>query len=292
MDEPRVSVIIPFFKHKEWLKDAINSVMMQNYSNIEIILINDGSDENIDDLINTNMSIQYVTQENRGPAAARNKGINMATGKYIAFLDSDDLWMENKLFHQIQAMEESGSVWSHTGYIRFYESSPRITVIDVSWFSGNIFPLCLATCPIATPSVIIRRDILINHPALRFAEHMKYGEDHYLWINLSFFSPILLIDIPLTRIRIRGNNAAWKANIQINARAQLWPYIKKIGNTVPLDIRWIYASCFRLSHLLGWCHRITNNETAIEYLSKILYIIPYTITRISKFRHSPNDNRK
>lgn len=86
-----VSVIIPFHSHIDWLYEAIESVLAQSYPIHEIILVNDGSKENMTEFIaKYGDKIQYVYQENAGPAAARNNGIRHATGDYIAFEDSDD----------------------------------------------------------------------------------------------------------------------------------------------------------------------------------------------------------
>ena len=152
INQPLVSVVIPFYSGIEWLFEAIESVLAQTYENIEIIIINDGSPEDLSEFVKEyNDKIRYVHQENRGAAAARNVGINLSKGEYIAFLDADDIWMPNKLKEQIYLMIKNKADWSHTNYVKF-GSDGKNKVIDVSNFEGNVFPLSIISNPIATPS--------------------------------------------------------------------------------------------------------------------------------------------
>ena len=102
MGFPLISVIIPFYRHAAWLAQAVDSVLAQTYSPVEILVVNDGSDEDMT-LFSQQYAekIRYFTQPNAGPAAARNRGIAQANGEYVAFLDSDDLWLPDKLTRQM-----------------------------------------------------------------------------------------------------------------------------------------------------------------------------------------------
>jgi glycosyltransferase involved in cell wall biosynthesis len=121
MKQPLVSVIIPFYKGKEWLEEALDSVKQQTYKNLEIILINDGSNEDISYLISND--INYYEQNNKGVSSARNIGIGKSTGEFIAFLDSDDLWEKNKIQIQLNEMLKKQYIWSHTNYVKFGEKN-------------------------------------------------------------------------------------------------------------------------------------------------------------------------
>jgi GT2 family glycosyltransferase len=99
---PLVSVIIPVYNGEKFLAQAINNVIAQNYHPLEIIVVDDGStDETAQIAAQFKEVIQYIYQENNGPATARNRGIKLAKGEVIAFLDVDDLWSENKLKIQV-----------------------------------------------------------------------------------------------------------------------------------------------------------------------------------------------
>src|SRR5690606_29390012 len=112
-----------------------------------------------------NSSIVYFKVSNGGPAKARNYGIEMATGEYIAFLDSDDIWLPSKLEKQIDLMQKNHLVWSHTKYEVFDEVRDKterfFKVIENSSFKGTVFPKCLKRLHIATPCVIVRRDFFV-----------------------------------------------------------------------------------------------------------------------------------
>ena len=101
-----VSAIIPTYNSVNYISEAINSVLNQTYKNCEIIVVDDGSTDNTRKTVENYIrkyphKIKYFYQENKGPSAARNKGIKEARGNYIAFLDSDDLWLPDKLEKQI-----------------------------------------------------------------------------------------------------------------------------------------------------------------------------------------------
>lgn len=114
-----VSIIIPFYSNKEWLIECLDSVKNQSYKNYEIILINDGSKEYIEDICSDYSNLLYIKHKNLGVSSARNTGILKSKGKYIAFLDSDDLWETNKLEEQLNFMRRNNYKWSHTSYKLF-----------------------------------------------------------------------------------------------------------------------------------------------------------------------------
>jgi glycosyltransferase involved in cell wall biosynthesis len=204
---PNISVIIPFYNRLEWLEEAIKSVLIQSYNDYEIILVDDGSDKTYNFLPNiSDNRIRYVRQENRGPAAARNLGIELSQGKFVAFLDSDDLWLPNKLEIQLRYMQDNSEVGlSHTSYTRMSSKGDFLEKISSGKFTGYVYPKIILSCPIATPTVIIRKKILKN---IKFNERVKIGEDVIMWVQISKQYKILGIDNPLTKVRIHGDNAA------------------------------------------------------------------------------------
>ncbi len=103
----QVSVIIPTYNRREWVQAAVGSALAQTGVSLECIVVDDGSDDNTGESIKTRYgkSVIYVWQENQGESAARNFGAELAKGKYLAFLDSDDLWQPEKLFEQVRYME-------------------------------------------------------------------------------------------------------------------------------------------------------------------------------------------
>ena len=272
-----VSVVIPFYSNLKWLEEAIESVLNQTYQDYEIILVNDGSNENLDNFINKyGEKINYYVQVNSGAGAARNRGVKMARGKYIAFLDSDDLWEPNKLSVQIEFMENHREYfWSHCSYRTFGCGDERI--INIGEEAGRIFPRCLASCRIATPCVIIRRDILVKDN--RFSETMRYGQDTYLWVVLSQTYNVGYIPEVLCAVRQRGNNAAKRAYVALKAKSELWKNLLLLTN-FPIDnisksVRRAYKMCCKRFCIVEALSKKIHSQKTIELFSKVLYLHPY-----------------
>lgn len=280
-----VSVIIPFYKNKFWLEEALKSVLGQSMSNFEIIVVNDGSNENIEDIIlGYAGKVNFITTFNNGAAIARNTGIRAAKGKFLAFLDSDDLWLPLKLERQVNYMIENNFKWSHTDYYRFSDSNSKEKLITCNLF-GNIFPKFFVWNPIATPCVIVERDFVITNK-LGFEEGKKVGEDASFWYQIGKFVPLGYYNEPLARVRIHGNNAAFDAGLQLKARGESVELVK--ANKKNFKVKFIYYYLLitlkyckisfnffsRLSYSLGI------NIRKFQFLLKICFGIAYINFRI------------
>ena len=129
---PSVSVIIPVYNRKDFIAEAIESVLAQTYTDFEIIVVDDGSPEDMKDVLGLYLQkIKYVYQENKGLAAARNTGIRNSSGKYVAFLDDDDLFERRKLEKQTEILEthpELGFVFSDWSYFTTNNPAEKISV--------------------------------------------------------------------------------------------------------------------------------------------------------------------
>jgi len=283
----KVSVIIPFYSNISWLAEAIDSVLDQTFKDFEIIVVNDGSPE--DDIVFLEIyqnRIKYFKTENKGPAHARNFGIEVAQAEYLAFLDSDDLWMPTKLAKQIELMDRTGLVWSHTKYSVFDDvndiSKREFEIINNDNYHGNIYPLCLTKLHIGTPCVMVRRDHLQNNPLFRFSENMRFGQDGFLWILLGVENELGYIDESLTLVRRLGSNAVQRARVHLNVRANLYiNLIKNINDFFPKvsisrGVKLTYLYCFYMNSLVN---RLFNSKhfknRSAEFLSKIIYFPAY-----------------
>lgn len=277
----QISVVIPFYNNIEWLKEAVNSVLQQSYKNYEIIVVNDGSREDDEEFISEfGNLITYFKTENKGPGAARNRGIEMSSGDYIAFLDSDDLWLPTKLESQIKFMETNNCMWSHTSYSLFNDKTLKIIKdVRIVGFEGDVFLKRHISSPIATPCVIIKRSVLLENESFRFAEYLRFGQDSYLWGLISDKYPLGALDEVLVKVRIRGSNAGRRARIQLQSRANTW--IKISTKRKDMDSRYLsfphiplflFRMSFYLNRFICFLEEktILNPET-VELLSKIIY---------------------
>lgn len=298
---PDVSVVIPFFAGADWLEEAIESAVRQTHKDAEIILVNDGSQEDIGRIVDRYSGrIRYFHKDNGGPGSARNFGLEKAVGKYVAFLDSDDLWDERKLEVQTAVMETTGAVWSHTSYrlFRSGEGSTAGRTVDVSSYRGDVFPRCLWSAPIATPCVMVRMDVLRERPELRFSEKMRYGQDSLFWINLAVRYPLEAVPEVLTRVRIRGANAARRARVQLQAKAQIWEEFFR-GGCLPERKRvdGVTRAAYRICHGgNAFVKRIEQRgrlgNRAAERVSRFLYFFPYALLKLRCFLFSRPEVRR
>jgi len=234
---PTVSVIIPVHNRLSMLREAIQSVLDQTYSDFEIIVVDDGSTEPISSSLQIKHErIRHVRQENAGPSAARNHGIDVAKGRYIAFLDSDDLFLPTKLEKQVKCMEEHPDIpLSHTSYQRINARTNQSETVRSGTFSGRVYPKIVLDCPIATPTVMIRSDFLGKD--MRFEQQIRAGEDKVMWTRIAKKATIIGMDEPLTIVRIHGENIVLDPRAKIPGYSDMIDLIIKQNPDLPALIR-------------------------------------------------------
>lgn len=202
---PEVSVIIPTFNRADLLAQAIDSVLSQSYTDFELIVVDDGSTDATQALLSQYRGrIRYLFQENRGVSAARNLGIKAARGLYICLLDSDDLWLRDKLKEQIRLMKGdpkirvsyTDEVWTRGG--KRVNQGKRHRKYS-GWILRKLLPLCL----ISPSSVMIERGVF--EEVGLFDESFPVCEDYDLWLRIGSRMSIYLIEKPL--IVKRGGRA-------------------------------------------------------------------------------------
>lgn len=223
----KVSVVIPFYNRIGWTIEAIHSVQAQTHQEFEIILVDDGSTDNLESLfeiIRLDNRIKYIKQINSGSAKARNSGIALATGYYIAFLDSDDLFDQEKLDIQIRYMEENELFISHTSYFRIDSYGKVIGFINSGSLNKNAFPNIMINCPIAAPSVMVRREVFDNY---FFQEKIDIGEDVCLWISLVSRYKFGGISKGLSFVRVTEESAAINFRKQVIGHLNIAIYIMR-----------------------------------------------------------------
>jgi len=181
----KISVIIPTYNRAHTLPRALQSVRNQNYDNIEIIVVDDFSNDNTELLMSKaeNADIRYISHnQNFGPAAARNTGIKSATGEYIAFLDSDDIWLPNKLSFQLEILIKNGCKICGTQSIKINEDKQEIIP---QWYPEHIQAKSAALVTnmfLNTSSLIIERNLLNDYHS--FDTSLTCFEDWDLLLRL------------------------------------------------------------------------------------------------------------
>ena len=198
MKQPLVSVILPTYNRAWTLKTAIDSVLSQNYPNIELIVIDDGSRDNTEELLKSYKNqIRVVIQGNAGVSAARNRGIEKSRGEFIALLDSDDSWDKRKISCQMDffmANPEALICQTQEVWIRNHKRvNPKIKHKKPS---GMIFEQSLNLCLVSPSAVMMKREIFDLKGY--FNEKFLVCEDYDLWLRISSTIPVFLIDKPYT----------------------------------------------------------------------------------------------
>ena len=194
---PKVSVIIPTYNRAHILGEAIDSVLSQKYNDLELIVVDDGSTDGTKKVVSSYVPrLTYIYQEHQGVSAARNRGVEHAQGNYLAFLDSDDLWLQNKLYLQMKLMESNPeALICYTEEIWIRRGVRVNPMKKHRKYSGMIFKHCLPLCIISPSSALINRILLEEVGG--FDEGLEVCEDYDLWLRISARYPIYLIDIPL-----------------------------------------------------------------------------------------------
>lgn len=236
MSSPLISVIIPTFNRSYCLAETLDSVLGQSFKNFELIVVDDGSTDATPQLLDQYTGrLTYLHISHAGPSAARNAGIGIARGDYIAFLDSDDLWMPRKLERQIEFF--------------FKKSDARICQTEEIWIrngvrvnpmkkhkkhSGWIFRQCLPLC-IVSPSAVMAHRSIFGHIGL-FDESMQACEDYDLWLRIAPHYPIYLIDKPLV-IKRGGHDDQQSRTVPALDRLRIQTLCKLLGSgTLPAEL--------------------------------------------------------
>jgi len=179
-----ISIIIPYFKKKEFFKETIESIKNQSYKNFEIIIVYDDNDKS--DLKFVNYTLKeiknkkiIINRNNLGAGMSRNLGIKKSKGKFIAFLDADDIWHKNKIKKQINFMKKKKVDFSFSNYLVINKNKKVIKKIKDP--KRITFTNLLFACDIGLSSVILKSDLLKIH---KFPK-LKTKEDYLLWLRLA-----------------------------------------------------------------------------------------------------------
>ncbi len=188
-----IAVIIPTYNRIDTIPGALDSVLDQTHPPDEIIVVDDGSTDGTAELLPEKYpSVKVLRQQQAGVSSARNRGVASAESEWIAFLDSDDLWMPEKLERQMQAIDSNpGTVLCHTNEI-WIRNGRRVNAMKKHGKSGGwIFQDCLPLCAISPSSVLIRRDLLDSLGG--FDPSLPACEDYDLWLRICARHPVLYL---------------------------------------------------------------------------------------------------
>lgn len=202
---PRVSVVVPTHNRADLVCETIDSVLAQTYRDFEVIVVDDGSsDETPAVLAAYRDRIRVIRQPNQGVSSARNAGIGAATGEFVAFLDSDDLWLPTKLERQVALLDEDaglGLVYSDGETFDGETSCPLALFSQANrLYQGDVLHQLFVGNFISTPTPIVRRCVLDETG--EFFDNEVVAEDWDMWLRIAARYPVGLIAEPLVRRRV------------------------------------------------------------------------------------------
>ena len=275
-----VSVVIPTYNRGRLLCDALDSIEKQTLPVFEIIVVDDGSTDETSQLIRRYAKVKYIRQNNAGPAAARNRGIREACGEYVAFMDSDDLWVPDKNEKQVAFMvrnpkvdisfglmanvkEKSDDLIPVTGddliYQELRENAENITRMLEILIYDNVVP---------TPTVMIRRKCFDK--AGYFPEAMRQAEDYALWLQAARYCRWGFIDSILLLRRLHDTNLTHDGLSRKTAVIGLFDSILAIGGLKPESQLLLRQRISSLHYDVGSLHlRSRSFGCALYHLTRV-----------------------
>ncbi len=207
---PLVSVLMAVYNGEKYLREAIDSILSQEYPDLEFVIVNDGSKDGSEEIIlsYSDKRIRYIRNEaNIRLPASLNKGLDQCTGKYVARIDADDICLPGRIAAQVKFLEANPSIGVlGTGFTLIdSEHIPSVSVSFVSNPASIKWTLCYS-CPIAHPAVMMRRDIVMA--AGGYDVKMRHAEDYELWSRLSEVTKLSNLTEPYIGLRKHDTNAS------------------------------------------------------------------------------------
>jgi glycosyltransferase involved in cell wall biosynthesis len=282
-NQPLVSVIISTYNREAYLEEAIYSVAHQTYTNVEIIIVDDGSTVNYAASICSKYSeCNYYYKSNGGLSSARNFGVSVAKGDYIAFLDDDDFWKLDKLEKQVQILHNNQSVDCVHSSAAIVDEKGNYTgqcigaaQNKVNKRSGCVFWNALGVWVVKSPTPLIRKKVF--QPDLLFDESIKVGEDVDFYQRLFYRHKIHYIDEPLAFYREYNNQDRLSVQREkyIGIEKKMYANFKKMKIKNPFVLHRIAVKLVKSSIIkansLSCSKAITINRFTL-YLRPVYYL--------------------
>jgi glycosyltransferase involved in cell wall biosynthesis len=209
---PLVSVVIPMYNVENYIAETLESVLNQTYKNLEIVIVDDGSKDNsasvVKEYLQKHNCIKYIIQENSGVSIARNRGVAEATGEFIAFLDSDDLWLPEKLGKQLERIQASSMDACYCGYKEYIDG--RIgSSFPERYYEGDILVDVLEEKTSTWTSTLVIRKSIITKNDLVFEKGCNWAEDMEFFAKVMCFTKVCCVKEYLALYRKRENSLSF-----------------------------------------------------------------------------------
>ena len=261
-------MVIPSYNRAHTIGRALESVMEQSFKDLEIIVVDDASTDNTQNVVKKFPKVRYIRHKsNMGVSAARNTGITASKGRFIAFLDSDDFWREDKLERQLETMLNNGTKWSYTRIVFVDENLKKIREQKAE-ASGFVLTKLLEKNIIGPPSsVIVERNVLKKCGL--FNRNLWYREDYHMWIRIASKYEVSPVDLPLTYQLVHSGE-----RLSHNYRNRIKGFMQVLKAFEP-EFKKNRKALARQLYELGKLHlRIGEKETASDYFKRAFLTYP------------------
>lgn len=275
--KPLVSIIMNCYNSERFLKDAIDSVYAQTYLNWEIIFWDNASTDQSPNIANSyDKRLKYFRGRQTVPlGAARNLALKKVSGKYIAFLDCDDLYLPEKLDKQVKAMEDGEYALSYGGVIVIDENGNSIRKNRMKYQGGFIFDRLLKKYEINMQSVMIRQSIIIKD-TLDFNSNLEYSPDYNLFMEIASRYPVGVINEYIVKYRLLSDSLSRKS-LHLVSKEISYTLNNILSRDPSLNTKFPdeFRFAFRKLHYYNAIDKINKDEFA-EARKELMEILPFS----------------
>lgn len=263
----KISVIIPAYNAMTYLPTTLASVLAQTFTDFEVLIINDGSSDNIMHWAKslTDKRVKLISQTNKGVSVARNTGITKAQGEYIAFLDADDLWHPTKLAKQVEYLDTHPAIGLVSTWVTLInEKGKFLSEAKLRFKPENIWRQMIEQCLISCGSVPMVRRSCFKTVGL-FDANLKFGEDWEMWTRIAARFDFGLVEECLVSYRQHAKNVSKKSR---EMTPDFHKLIEKMFVSVPAELLHLKNQAYGRSNLyIGWRALETKDYQAAKYYS-------------------------
>ena len=284
MDSPIVSVIIPAYNSSKYIAETIKSVLSQTFKNFELIIVDDGSTDDQQEIIQkyceSEIRIRSIYQENQGVSFARNAGFNHSKGKFIAFLDADDIWLEDNLQLKLDKFEQDDFALVHSDSYLIDENSKLLNGM-MTGNEGMLLHEILKWKEAQVPgpsSILVKREV-IGTVGL-FDTNLSTSADHDFFCRLAALYKIGRVAKPTWKYRVHSQNM--HKNIALMERDILTVY-RKISRLKLFKSFWFKRTCYANMYLIlaaSWAGDGKNMTRGLYYTMLAILSHPGSILNI------------
>jgi glycosyltransferase involved in cell wall biosynthesis len=293
-DGPLVSVVITTYNRANYVAETIESVARQTYTNVEIIVIDDGSTDDTSAIVERLApDVRYIWQENSERGAARNHGLRLAKGEFIAFLDSDDLWLPTKLEREVEFLDANPRIGLvYMGAIQIDSEGRELGVLRAAGPSGRLTRSLLQNNCVSIGAHLARTSLIRDIGGFREERQLSGAEDWEMWVRLSLVTDFAYLPTIGVKIRTHPANTMSDATAMCRSTrraAELIRQSEPLASAYKKDLRRMDAN-LALVNAINYC---SSNQRAksIKFLKAAVSANPgvildrrfsYTIARLLK----------